>query len=79
MKENQLFSKIGKLHVISPKLSNFVKRMKMSRKKISQAQLSKIQANLNDGHAISFRREGNEEQFKVNSQVMARMKAADRY
>lgn len=77
IEENQLLSKIDEL--ISSKLSDFKKRMEMSQKEISQEQLSKIPENLNDGHAFNFRRKGNEEQFKVNSQVMSRMKEADGY
>lgn len=65
--------------LMTTKLTAFEQRMEASQREISQSQLSHIQQNLSSSDSYTFRRKGNEEQHKVNSQVLDRLRDADGY
>ena len=75
-KENDMLSKMEE--VISSKLNAFDQRMERTQREISQSQTSVIQTQLTSDN-YSFRKKGNEEQHKVNSQVLEKMKETDGY
>ena len=75
-KENDMLSKMEEL--ISSKLNAFEQRMERTQRELSQSQISVIQTQLTSDN-YSFRKKGNEEQHKVNSQVLEKMKEADGY
>ena len=75
-KENDMLSKMEEL--ISSKLNAFEQRMERTQRELSQSQISVIQTQLTSDN-YSFRKKSNEEQHKVNSQVLEKMKEADGY
>ncbi|MCG7877891.1 MAG: hypothetical protein N0C90_16395, partial [Candidatus Thiodiazotropha endolucinida] len=71
-RQNDLLSKMEQL--ISTKLNGFEQRIESTQRHLSQSQISVIQTQLSASDTYTFRKKGNEEQFKVNSQVLEKMK-----
>ena len=72
--KNDLLSQMDRL--ISSKLNAFEQRMESTQRNLSQSQISAIQEKLSASDNFTFRKKGNEEQFKVNSQVLNKMQEA---
>ena len=72
--KNDLLSQMDRL--ISSKLNAFEQRMESTQRNLSQSQISAIQEKLSASDNFTFRKKVNEEQFKVNSQVLNKMQEA---
>ena len=59
------------------KLASFEERFERSQRQFSQTQISTIQSQLSGQDNYVFRKKGIEEQHKVNSQVLDRLRKKD--
>ena len=72
---NDLLSQMDRL--ISARLNAFEQRIESTQRTLSQTQTSAIQDKLAVTENYSFRKKGNEEQFKINAKVLDKMREAD--
>ena len=63
--------------LISSKLAFFEQKISSTQREISDSQLAKIQQNILLNDTYSFKRKGNEEQFKSNVRVLDKLREAD--
>ncbi|MEW8548152.1 MAG: reverse transcriptase domain-containing protein [Candidatus Thiodiazotropha sp.] len=73
--QNEVLSGIDVL--ISSKLASFEQKISSTQRDISESQLAKIQQNILLNDSYSFKRKGNEEQFKSNVRVLDKLREAD--
>ncbi|MCG8049359.1 MAG: zinc finger domain-containing protein [Candidatus Thiodiazotropha endolucinida] len=73
--QNDILSNIDRL--ISTKLASFEQKISSSQRDISDSQFAKIQQNILLNDSYSFKRKGNEEQFKANVRVLDKLREAD--
>ena len=73
--QNDVSSNIDVL--ISSKLASFEQKISSTQKEISDSQLAKIQQKILLNDSYSFKRKGNEEQFKSNIRVPDKLREAD--
>ena len=74
--ENDILSHLE--DIISRKFESLERRMSENQQ-LSQAQLNSIQENLSRNENYTFRKKGNEEQYKINNQVLNKLRGADGY
>jgi len=72
--ENDMLARLEQL--MSKKFDAFEQKVLHSQKQLTQEELSKIKQGLNSGDSYSFRKKGNEEQHKLNFQVLDKLKEA---
>lgn len=65
--------------LISAKLNAFEQMIESTQRHLSQSRISVSQTQLSASDSYTFQKKGNEEQFKVNSQVLEKMKEANDY
>jgi len=73
--ENRLLSKMEDL--LSSRLKSFEQKISESQRQISDTQLTKIQQNFVSNDNFTFKKKGNEEQFKVNVRILGSLREAD--
>ncbi|XP_053400643.1 uncharacterized protein LOC128557357 [Mercenaria mercenaria] len=71
--ENAMLSRLETM--INSKFEAFEKRISDNQKELSQSQISVIQENLHDNYV--FKKKGHEQQYKVNSQVIDKLRRAE--
>jgi len=69
--ENDILSHLE--DIISRKFESLERRMSENQQ-LSQAQLNSIQENLSRNENYTFRKKGNEEQYKINNQVLNKLR-----
>ena len=73
--QNNLLSQMETL--ITSRLEGFETRMVDAQRRIAESQYDKLQQSCNTVDKYQFRRKGNEEQYKCNSQVLKSLNAAE--
>ena len=73
--QNDILTNIDTL--LTSRFAMFEQRISSSQRDISDSQLSKIQQNILSNDSYTFKRKGNEEQFKANVRVIDKLREAD--
>ena len=73
--ENDFLSKLDQL--MSAKLEDFEHRVLGTQRQLSQTELTRIQQSIHPSETFTFQKKGNEEQSKVNIQVLEKLKVAE--
>ena len=73
--QNDILTNIDTL--LTSRFAMFEQRISSSQRDISDSQLAKIQQNILSNDSCTFKRKGNEEQFKANVRVIDKLREAD--